>query len=92
MIKITDKLYIDGEKYQYIVKQKTVAKSGKNKGETRWVELTYHSKLDDALMSVMDFMTKKQIAEKEMTLSKAIRAIKETREHITTLVKENTDV
>lgn len=91
MIKITENLFIDNDEYGYVLKKKYKLKKGKDKGQYSYRSLCYHTRLEDMLTSTFDFLTKDQLKTKELTLTKAMKLIKEIKTDLEKAIKENKD-
>jgi len=79
VIKITKNIMIDADEYNYVIKQRI---KKKDKEEYYWKAVAYHSKLENALESVFDFLGKKEIKSKELTINQAIKVMKDLRREI----------
>ena len=79
MIKITKNIMIDSDEYNYVIKQRI---KEKDVDEYYWKAIAYHGKLENALESVFDFLGKKEIKSKELTINQAIKVMKELRKEI----------
>lgn len=83
MIELTDKLYLDADECQYILKEKkTFGKNSKKQGETYFREICYHSKLNYMCDSILEYMTRKAVRENEGTLNDLVKIIQETSLHM----------
>lgn len=52
-IEIGDKWVISSDKYQFILQEKGIAKSGKNEGEEVLKSATFHSQMDSLIRSLI---------------------------------------
>lgn len=56
--KIDRSYYIDSDSYQYLLQRKSVARSGKNKGEEVYTTVSYHSTVKDVLNKYKEIRTR----------------------------------
>ena len=89
MIQITDKYFIKVEDRQYIVSAKSVVQSGKNQGETVWIDSTYHGTMLEALTNVLRRMQRDKLSgDKVIALAEAVKEIKTIQNEFTNIVKD----
>ena len=79
MIKVSDTVIIDSDEFNWVVKERVTRK----KEDTHyWKAVAYHRRLEDALESCYDSMTKAQIKKKDHTIKQAIAECKKIRKDI----------
>ena len=84
MIKLTDRYYIDFDKYNIILKEKKITKSGKNKGEPR-LEAQAFAPL---FSQIADYMVQKEYMSDD---SKEIQSLKDVQKRIDKLTVDITN-
>ncbi len=79
MIKITNNLFIDSDSYCYMVK-KFLGYDKNN--EPKYDTLTYHSRLHEALESILNRQQRALVNENDMTLTETLEKFKTLRNEI----------
>lgn len=87
MIKVTEKYWIDVDNC-YIVQEKKVAASGKNKGEVLYSNPTYHGTMNEALVNVIRRIQRDKLKENEVIeLKDAINILTDIQKEFTDIAK-----
>lgn len=79
MIRIAENVAIDSDEYNFVVKERI---KKKDKEEYYWKAVAYHRRLEDAVESCYDSMSKAEIKKKDLTLKQAIKELKSMRREI----------
>lgn len=58
-IKIDENLRITTDKYNYIIQEKVVAKSGKTKGKVKWKPRGYYTRIDHLCNALLNIRIRK---------------------------------
>lgn len=77
MIHVVDNIYLDSDRYCFIVKEEKVTETGKNVGEKYMVELSYHGKHDQVIDKLMDIAMGRMINKDILGCVRLIEATKE---------------
>lgn len=80
MIKVTEKLFIDGDEYQYIVKK--YLGDSKKDGTPMYAALTYHTNLEDALESILNRQQRLVVSQNDMDLTETLEKFKSLKNEI----------
>lgn len=75
-IKINEDYRVTSDPLNYMLQERYIIQSGKNKGEPAWKTLGYHTTLEQTLMHYLEYGVKNSNAENIVELSDTINNIK----------------
>ena len=73
---------VDSDDRQYILRERKVAKTGKDAGQEGWIPISYHATLPQALLALSRLLHRRKVSAHRMTLDKAVQALQEIEHRI----------
>lgn len=87
MINIDDRFYIDIDSMNYILKERKINKSGKNKGSEYFTAIGFYNTVENAFEAYLELMTRETLSGKALTVKEAVREIKASHDTALMLLK-----
>lgn len=84
--KIDEEYFIDSDAFSLLLQKKSIAQSGKNKGEEIYTTVAYQNRLEDILKNYFDIKVRESVKEAK-DVKELINIIKDIKKHINNILE-----